>query len=44
MKENEEAEATYNEAVANNTTAFLGEETKADIFKVFTNIFSHLKN
>lgn len=35
-KAHEEAQQDYDLAVANNQTAFLGEETKADIFKVNT--------
>lgn len=34
MKPQEEAKADYDKAVENKTMAFLGEETKADIFKV----------
>lgn len=34
MKPHEEAKEDYDKAVANKMTAFLGEETKADIFKV----------
>ncbi|XP_037045008.1 von Willebrand factor A domain-containing protein 5A-like [Bradysia coprophila] len=34
VKPREEAERAYNKAVTENTTAFLGEEIKADIFKL----------
>lgn len=34
MKPEEEAKKDYDKAVANKTTAFLGKETKADIFMV----------
>ncbi|XP_037040285.1 von Willebrand factor A domain-containing protein 5A-like [Bradysia coprophila] len=34
VKPREEAQEAYDEAVANRTTAFLGEETKADMFKL----------
>lgn len=34
MKAQEDAKKAYEVAIENETTAFLGEETKADIFKI----------